>query len=90
MPGLATGIGSLPHEDPRAAVEVVLEETPRLPFAPELPMRSASEGMVAQWAGAPFSVISGGVACLVSTTWLAWRTPELRNYRETPNAEAPQ
>ncbi|MFM7271377.1 MAG: hypothetical protein ACKO2C_07050 [Actinomycetes bacterium] len=50
VPGLATGIGSLPHDDPNAAVEVVLEETPRLPFAPELPLRSPREGMVAQWA----------------------------------------
>lgn len=50
VPGLATGIGSLPHTDPADAAAVVLAETPRLPFAPELPARSPREGMVAQWA----------------------------------------
>ena len=49
VPGLATGIGSLPGTDPEAAVEVVLAETPRLPFAPQLPNRGPREGMLAQW-----------------------------------------
>jgi MFS family permease len=38
-------------------------------------------GLVANWFGAPFSVISGGIGCLVATGWLAARTPELRAYR---------
>jgi hypothetical protein len=42
-------------------------------------------GWVAQGFGAPFSVVSGGVACLLATGWVAWRTPSLRAYRrETP------
>jgi methionine synthase II (cobalamin-independent) len=43
-----TGIGSLPHLDPRAAAELVLERLPDLPFIPSLPRRSPAEGMLAQ------------------------------------------
>jgi len=38
-------------------------------------------GAVANWFSAPFSVISGGIGCLVSTGWVAWTTPALRRYR---------
>ncbi|HTM05436.1 MAG TPA: MFS transporter [Vicinamibacterales bacterium] len=38
-------------------------------------------GAVAQWLGAPFSVISGGLGCMVATAWVAATTPELRHYR---------
>ena len=38
-------------------------------------------GVVAQWSGAPFSVISGGIGCLVATGWIAAITPSLREYR---------
>jgi len=38
-------------------------------------------GAVANWLGAPFSVISGGVGCLVATAWVAAVTPALRRYR---------
>ena len=42
-------------------------------------------GAVASLWGAPFSVVSGGVACVLATLWTAWRTPSLRAYRrETP------
>ena len=43
-------------------------------------------GAVASWFGAPFSVITGGVGCLVCTAWLAVTTPGLRHYRR----EAPE
>jgi hypothetical protein len=46
--GLSTGIGSLPHDDPREAALFALEAHPRLPAAPSLPKRSPTEGMVAQ------------------------------------------
>src|SRR5438105_15103474 len=52
VPGLATGIGSLPHTDPRAAAELVLRCLPDLPAAPQLPGRDPREGMIAQWAAA--------------------------------------
>src|SRR5947208_11748768 len=52
VPGVATGIGSLPHEDPVAAADVVLRCLPDLPAAPQLPARDPREGMLAQWLGA--------------------------------------
>jgi len=38
-------------------------------------------GLVANWLGAPFSVVSGGIGCLVCTAWVALTTPALRHYR---------
>ena len=38
-------------------------------------------GMVANWFGAPFSVITGGLGCLAATAWVAITTPALRRYR---------
>lgn len=38
-------------------------------------------GVVANLWGATASVVSGGLACLAATGWVAWRTPELRAYR---------
>ena len=60
--GLATGIGSLPHEDPDEAVRFALERHPRLPAAPSLPRRSAVEGMIAQaaWGIPGVSVLPDG------------------------------
>jgi hypothetical protein len=52
LPGLATGIGSLPHTDPVEAADVVLRLLPELPAAPQLPERDPREGMLAQWLGA--------------------------------------
>ncbi len=43
-------------------------------------------GAVANWLGAPFSVISGGVGCLIATAWVAFSTPALRNYRSLRSA----
>jgi hypothetical protein len=50
--GIATAIGSLPHHDAAAAAALVLRCLPELPAAPELPMRTPLEGVVAQWARA--------------------------------------
>jgi MFS family permease len=38
-------------------------------------------GAVANWLGATFSVVSGGVGCLIATGWVAAVTPALRRYR---------
>ena len=38
-------------------------------------------GLVAQWRGAVVSVVSGGLACIAATAWIAARTPSLRHYR---------
>jgi MFS family permease len=45
-------------------------------------------GAVANWLGAPFSVISGGIGCLLATGWVAGTTPALRHYRRHESAEA--
>jgi hypothetical protein len=50
--GTATAIGSLPHRDADAAAALVLRCHPDLPAAPQLPRRSAREGIVAQCAAA--------------------------------------
>jgi len=44
-------------------------------------------GLVAQGFGAPLSVVTGGIGCVLSVLWVAWRTPALRAYRrEEPAA----
>ncbi len=47
--GTATAIGSLPHSDAAQAAAFVLRTLPDLPASPQLPRRSAREGMLAQW-----------------------------------------
>jgi MFS family permease len=47
-------------------------------------------GLVANWLGAPLSVISGGLGCLLATAGVAWQTPELRHYRRDERAVAVQ
>ena len=45
-------------------------------------------GAVANWLGAPFSVISGGIGCLIATGWVAAATPGLRRYGGHPTMES--
>jgi len=47
--GLATGIGSLPYKDTEAALDLIFEYLPDIPFWPQLPKRDIREGMVAQF-----------------------------------------
>ncbi|HLM65020.1 MAG TPA: hypothetical protein VK306_12030 [Acidimicrobiales bacterium] len=60
--GIATGIGSLPHDDVEEAVRFALERQPRLPAAPSLPRRAGVEGMIAQaaWGITGVSVLPDG------------------------------
>jgi MFS family permease len=46
-------------------------------------------GAVANWFGAPFSVVSGGIGCLIATGWIAAKTPALRHYGRSPAPQAP-
>ncbi|MDD1767749.1 MAG: hypothetical protein LUQ27_04190 [Methanomassiliicoccales archaeon] len=46
---LPTCIGSLPHSDPKKAVDLVLGQNGLLPFWPQLPSRGFSENMYAQY-----------------------------------------
>lgn len=45
---LRTGVGSLPHEEPAAAVEFVMA-TAEVPYLPQLPNRHPEESMLLQW-----------------------------------------
>lgn len=49
LKGLATGIGSLPHKDTQAALDLIFKYVPAIPFWPQLPKRDIREGMVAQF-----------------------------------------
>jgi hypothetical protein len=46
--GAITDVGSMPHVDPAAAVRLVAELCPEIPFWPQLPQRAPGELMVAQ------------------------------------------
>jgi methionine synthase II (cobalamin-independent) len=50
-PLAATGIGSVPYEDPQEAVALVLDHLPEMPFWPQLVRLGFREEMVAQGAG---------------------------------------
>ena len=54
LPGLfpCTGVGSLPHLDPRAAVGEVLSRFRQIPYWPQLPRRTPLEHMYPQYAAA--------------------------------------
>jgi hypothetical protein len=65
VPGIATGIGSLPHTDPAAAAALVLRALPQMPAAPQLPARDAREGMIAQWAASLPEVTVGHDGALI-------------------------
>jgi hypothetical protein len=75
-PGGVTSIGSLPHRDADAACDFVLKHHPSLPAAPQLPRRSALEGMVAQAArGIPGVVVDRDGALTVDRTALDPEAP---------------
>ncbi|MFC1641967.1 hypothetical protein ACFL5O_04660 [Myxococcota bacterium] len=55
---LTTAIGSLPHADPKRAVEVVLDSIPDAPIWPQLPANGLNEQMEVQYSeGIPRVVI---------------------------------
>jgi hypothetical protein len=64
--GMATAIGSLPHRDAHAAASLTLRCLPELPAAPQLPLRSRRESVVAQWVGAVPGIVvhdDGAIEC---------------------------
>jgi MFS family permease len=46
-------------------------------------------GAVANWVGAPLSVITGGLGCLLATAWVAATTPMIRRYRAAADQATP-
>ena len=49
LKGLATGVGSLPHQDADSALDLIFKYLPSIPFWPQLSKRDSREGMVAQF-----------------------------------------
>ncbi len=49
LSGLATGVGSLPFVDPQAALDLIFQCCPEIPFWPQLAKRSHLESMIAQF-----------------------------------------
>ncbi|NLJ56515.1 MAG: hypothetical protein GX334_05620 [Firmicutes bacterium] len=49
--GKATGIGSMPHREATAALELIQETMPWGPHWPQLPQRSKDEGLIQQYLG---------------------------------------
>jgi MFS family permease len=43
-------------------------------------------GLLAGWLGAPFSVVSGGLGCILAVLWVARRWPALWRYDQVPQA----
>jgi hypothetical protein len=41
-------------------------------------------GVAAQWLGAGVAVVAVGIPSVLTTEWIAWRTPALRAYRRSP------
>src|SRR5882672_5786638 len=40
-------------------------------------------GAIANWLGPVFSVVTGGLGCLIATGWVSYSTPALRRYRRS-------
>ena len=49
LSGLPMAIGSLPHKDAEAAIDLILKYLPKIPFWPQLPNIDKREGMVSQF-----------------------------------------
>lgn len=49
LKGLATGVGSFPHKDAEAALDLIFKYMPNVPFWPQLPKRDVRESMLAQY-----------------------------------------
>jgi MFS family permease len=45
-------------------------------------------GLVAGWLGAPFSVVAGGIGCLLAVVYAAFKAKELLRYRISSQADA--
>jgi len=46
-------------------------------------------GVVAQFLGTPFAIVSGGIGCLVAVGWIARRWPQIRAYNGDEAQRAP-
>lgn len=56
--GLATGIGSLPHLEPKKAVDLIFSSVPEIPFWPQLVKMDKREDMIFQYLDGMPTIIS--------------------------------
>jgi methionine synthase II (cobalamin-independent) len=85
--GLATAIGSLPHQDPEAACRVILDSIPEIPIWPQLPATDFRESMEIQYSeGLPGVVLDAAAGRMYFDT-AADITAELEKFYENYMAE---
>ena len=75
-------VGVVPLTALGAAVPIILTATAIGLFLATIWAAAVGQTAVASVFGAPFSVVSGGVGCLIATTWVAVTTPALRRYHK--------
>ncbi|MFP4057849.1 MAG: hypothetical protein ACLF0G_13365 [Candidatus Brocadiia bacterium] len=84
-----TGVGSLPTPDVQEALDLVFEHCPGLPFLPQLPQRSRSEGMNEQmYEGLPGLVVRDGKPTVVRDEDFFLAVDQLFQDYESPREEA--
>jgi hypothetical protein len=57
---MATGVGSLPFRDLKAACELIFQHVPEAPHWPQLPRLSSREGMIDQFLEGMPGVVEAG------------------------------
>ncbi len=83
LPALAaTGIGSVPFQDEHAAVRLILEYLPHLPFWPQMAQKGFMEDMVSQGAGGLPLIIRDEFQRLVRVTEAVDRDEALTHFYE--------
>ncbi|MFZ2055674.1 MAG: hypothetical protein WAU81_15905 [Candidatus Aminicenantales bacterium] len=85
--GLATAIGSLPHQSPEAACRVILDSVPEIPVWPQLPAADFREGMEIQYSEGLPGVVLDPVGRRMHFDTGGDITPELEKFYENYLAE---
>jgi len=85
--GLATAIGSLPHQDPGAACRVILDNIPEIPIWPQLPAMDFRERMEIQYSEGLPGVVLDPVTAKMHFDTSGDITAELEKFYENYMAE---
>ena len=85
--GLATAIGSLPHQDPEASCRVILDNIPEIPIWPQLPAMDFRERMEIQYSEGLPGVVLDPIAAKMHFDTSGDITAELEKFYENYMAE---
>src|SRR4030042_2797215 len=85
--GLATAIGSLPHQNPEAACRGILDSIPEIPIWPQLPAMDFRESMEIQYSEGLPGVVLDPAAGRMHFDTAADITAELEKFYENYMAE---